>query len=237
MRLQALRVLLKPARSAWLAPVLAGQVLVAPQALASAAFQAVDVNQEAFVIVAAPVGTSGDKAQLQIYEQVSSNKRPCFQVSGSNPGKVAPLLGTFDFTGICSRYVDSLGYSPRVGNEDLGTSYRLTVRKDGSDNLLVAAPSGRGAAGKPELLVARTYGVAGPVDFLEFKLEPGWRLMRRAFAGKRLGHIYVYRESWPSRDTAAASAPEQVPQQASVNPEPVATPPTPQQAKSDLPQT
>ena len=85
--------------------------------------------------------------------------------------------------------------------------------------------------------LARTYGVAGPVDFLEFKLEPGWRLMRRAFAGKRLGHIYVYRESWPSRDTAAASAPEQVPQQASVNPEPVATPPTPEQAKSDLPQT
>lgn len=232
MRSQTLRSLLRHAGSAWLAPALVGSALTAPQALASAAFQAVEVNQEAFVIVAAPVGTSGEKAQLQIYEQLKANQRPCFQVNGTNPGKVAPLLGTFDFTGICSRYVDSLGYSPRVGSQDLGTSYRLTVRKLGDDTILVAAPSGRSAAGKPELLVARTYGAGGPVEYLAFKLEPGWRLMRRAFGGKRLGHIYVYRETWPG-DTAAATDPDQT----TVTAEPVASPPSPQASQPERPST
>ncbi|MBM5799405.1 MAG: DUF3747 domain-containing protein, partial [Cyanobacteria bacterium K_DeepCast_35m_m2_023] len=191
---------------------LAAGASLAPAARAQGTFQAVDVNQAAFVVVSAPVGTSGAKAQLQIYEQVNPNKRPCFQLSGSNPVRVTPLLGGFDFTGICSRYVDSLGYSARIGSEDLGSGYRLTVRKTGSDNMLVAAPAG-GAAGKPELLVARTYGTGGPVEYLELKLEPGWRLMRRAFGGKRLGHVYLYRDSWPAGGAAipAAAAPAAAP--------------------------
>lgn len=193
----------------WLTPVLL-LAAATPLARAQGTFQAVDVNQGAFVIVAAPVGTSGTKAQLQIYEQVNAKKRPCFQVSGSNPARVAPLLGTFDFTGICSRYVDSLGYSARIGSEDLGSGYRLTVRKTNNDNLLLAAPVG-GAAGKPELLVARTYGTGGAVEYLELKLEPGWRLMRRAFGGKRLGHIYLYRDGWPSGGAAIPAATVPVP--------------------------
>lgn len=207
--------------SLWFLPALLGAAFVAPAAHASAQFQAVDVSQDTFVLVAAPIGTSGTKAQLHIYEQVNAKKRPCFQVSGSNPGKVAPLLGSFDFTGICSRYVDSLGYSPRVGSEDLGTSYRLSVRKTGTDNLLVAAPAGRSAAGKPELLVARTYGSGGAVEYLEFKLEPGWRLMRRAYGGKRLGHIYIYRDSWPA---GSASIPAAQPAPAALKPAPAAAP-------------
>ncbi|MEB3233831.1 MAG: DUF3747 domain-containing protein [Cyanobacteriota bacterium] len=202
---------LKGVGSCWLVSVLLAAAAAVPGVKAQSMFQAVDVNQAAFVLVAAPVGTSGTKAQLQIYEQVNPNKRPCFQVSGSNPAKVVPLLGTFDFTGICSRYIDSLGYSARVGSEDLGSGYRLTVRKTGGDNILLAAPVG-GGGGKPELLVARTYGSGGPVEYLEFKLEPGWRLMRRAFAGKRLGHIYLYRDSWSvgpasAQPVSPASAP------------------------------
>lgn len=201
-------------------PLLGMAALLAPaaQAQSQALFQAVDVNQSAFVIVAAPVGTSGSKAQLQIYEQLNPGKRPCFEVSGNSPGKVAPLLGSFDFTGICNRYVDSLGFSARIGNEDLGSGYRLTVRKGPTDNMLLAAPVGGGGA-KPELLVARTYGTGGPVDYLELKLEPGWRLMRRAFGSKRLGHIYVYRDSWPTAaGTPSASAGAPVPPPVVANP-------------------
>lgn len=194
-----------------------------PAAQAQVAFQAVDVNQGAFVLVAAPVGTSGAKAQLQIYEQVKASGRPCFQVSGSNPARVNPLLGTFDFTGICSRYVDSLGYSARIGNEDLGSGYRLTVRKTGSDNILLAAPVG-GAGGKPELLVARTYGTGGPVEYLEFKLEPGWRLMKRSFGAKRLSHVYLYRDSWPSGTASIPVAAPAAPVAATPAPAPVSAP-------------
>ena len=170
MRSAGLHLVLSASATAVIGPVL-GAVAVgvlAPAAQAQGQFQAVDVNQGAFVVV-------------------------------------APLLGSFDFTGVCSRYVDSLGYSARIGAEDLGSGYRLTVRKTANDNLLLAAPVG-GAGSKPELLVARTYGISGPVEYLELKLEPGWRLMRRAFAGKRLGHIYLYRDSWPAGGASAPAA-------------------------------
>ena len=35
------------------------------------------------------------------------------------------MLATFDFTGICNRYIDGNGYSLRIGGDDLGTRYRL----------------------------------------------------------------------------------------------------------------
>ena len=170
-------------------------------------FQALELNQDAFIVVAAPIGTSGQKAQLQIYEQVNAKKRPCFQTDNGTPARVNPLLGTFDFTGICSRYIDSVGYSTRVGGEDLFKTYRLVVRKSADDNLLFATAG----PGKPELLVARTYGTAGPVDFLQFKFEPGWRLMRRAYGGRALGHVYLYRDSWPSEAVAATASPAATP--------------------------
>ena len=221
MRSAALHSLLSATALASVAAASATPGLLASAGRSQVAFQALDVNQSAFVVVAAPVGTSGAKAQLQIYEQVKATGRPCFQVSGSNPARVSPLLGTFDFTGICRRYVDSLGYSPRIGNEDLGSGYRLTVRKTGTDNILLAAPVG-GAGGKPELLVARTYGTGGPVEYLEFKLEPGWRLMNRAFGAKRLGHVYLYRDSWPSGTAAIPAAAPAAP--VAVAPAPAPTP-------------
>ena len=50
-------------------------------------------------------------------------------------------LSTFDFTGICNRYIDGNGYSLRIGGDDLGTRYRLTVVKTGQDVELLAAPT------------------------------------------------------------------------------------------------
>lgn len=168
-------------------------------------FDAIAVPQERFVIVAVPIGSSGTKAQLQIYEQIDPSKRACFEVASGTPAAVAPLLGTFDFTGICRRYIDSQGYSARVGNEDLGSGYRFVVRKVGDDNLLMATPAG-GSSAKPEMLVGRTNGTAAPTTFLAFTLEPGWQVMRRAYGGRPLGHVYLHRSTWPG--DAQATAPD-----------------------------
>jgi hypothetical protein len=170
--------------------------LPASVAAQTALFNAVEVEQDKFVIVAAPIG-DGSRAQLNIYEQVT-NRRPCFATSGAAPTLVEPLLGSFDFTGICSRYMDANGYSVRVGTQDLATVYRLSVVRSGNDTVLLAAPT-RGQAG-PEMIVARTNGTAG--GFLKLQPEPGWRLMRRHFGQRRLGHLYLYRDSWPGEASA-----------------------------------
>ncbi len=149
------------------------------------------------MLVAAPIG-DGTRAQLNIYEQIT-DRRPCFAVSGASPARVDPLLGTFDFTGICTRYIDANGYSLRVGENDLATVYRISVVRSGNDNILLATPH-RGKTG-PEMILARTNGHAA--GFLQFTPEPGWRLKRRHFGTRALGHVYIYRDSWPGEATAA----------------------------------
>ena len=175
------------------AGVLACTVLMGPQvpARAQALFNAAEVEQNRFVIVAAPIG-DGSRAQLNIYEQRSA-ARPCFEVQGSSPAVVNPLLATFDFTGICNRFIDANGYSVRVGGADLATSYRLTVLRQSGDNVLLAVPTKAGAG--PEMLVARTQGPGA--GFLQLVFEPGWQLKRRAYGGRNLGHVYLYRDTWP----------------------------------------
>ena len=165
---------------------------LASSAASPALFQALELDQGRFLLVAAPIG-NGSKAQLNIYEQVT-NRRPCFATSGAKPAAVNPLLGTFDFTGICGRFIDANGYSLRVGGTDLATSYRLSVRREAGDNLLLAMPTRAGAG--PEMLVARTQGAGN--GFLQLVFEPGWRLMRRGFGGRALGHVYVYRDDMPA---------------------------------------
>ena len=51
------------------------------------------------------------------------------------------LVLHFDFTGICNRYIDGNGYSLRIGGDDLGTRYRLTMVNTGSDMELLATPT------------------------------------------------------------------------------------------------
>lgn len=170
---------------------LMGPLPLVSSAAAQALFDAAEVESQRFVLVAAPIG-SGTKAQLNIYEQLRPT-RPCFAVQDGQPSVVNPLLSTFDFTGICSRFIDTNGYSLRVGGSDLATVYRLMVQRSQDDNLLLAVPTRAGAG--PEMVVARTRG-QGP-GFLRFELEPSWRLMRRQFRGRNLGHLYIYAESWP----------------------------------------
>jgi hypothetical protein len=155
-------------------------------------FGAGELDQGRFLVVAAPIG-SGSRYQLNIYEQVRGG-RPCFAVAEGRPAAVNPLLASFDFTGVCARYIDANGYSLRVADRDLSSSYRLTVVRSPNDTYLMAMPTQAGAG--PEMVVARTFGSAG--GFLKFELEPGWRLMRRQFKGRNLGHVYLYNPAWPS---------------------------------------
>ena len=164
-------------------------------------FTAVPVELSNVVLVSAPIG-QGERSQLNIYEQ-RSNKRPCFAVSGSTPAVVDPLLSTFDFTGICNRYIDGNGYSLRIGGDDLGTRYRLSVVNTGRDIELLATPTKNPS--QPTMLVARAGGAAS--GFVQLKLEPGWTLKRRAYGKKSLGHLYVYRDSAPVAGSSPASEP------------------------------
>lgn len=171
--------------------------LPAAQAQKPSLFAAAEVDPGRFVLVAAPIG-KGERSQLNIYEQIRDTQA-CYAVADGRPALVDPLLATFDFTGICSRYIDGNGYSLRIGSADLGTVYRLTVRRGSDDTLLVAAPTKAGVG--PEMVVARANGSGS--GFLKLDLEPGWRLMRRQFGTRLLGHVYLYSDSWPGSEQAA----------------------------------
>ena len=154
-------------------------------------FTAADVDESQFVMVSAPIG-KGESSQLNIYEQRTS-ARPCFAVSGASPAVVDPLLASFDFTGICNRYIDGNGYSLRIGGDDLGTRYRLSVVKSGADIELLAVPTRDPS--RPTMVVARSGGPGN--GFIKLSLEPGWKLMRRQYGKRTLGHLYVYRDGMP----------------------------------------
>jgi len=194
----------------WRLRPLAALMLAASAALtvapvrAQALFDAGELVQERFVLVAAPIGTS-DRYQLNIYEQIT-DRRPCYAYGPGLPAAVNPLLGTFDFTGICNRYIDANGYSLRIGGTDLATLYRLTVRNDAGGTVLIAAPAKEGAG--PEMVIARS---GGPINgFHRLQFEPGWKLMRRQFGGRRLGHVYLYAAASPVA-TGQSPDPQAVP--------------------------
>ncbi|WP_448572724.1 DUF3747 domain-containing protein [Trichothermofontia sp.] len=172
---------------------------LAPSAVA-ATFEQQEVDQSKLIAIAAPVG-SGQGYQLLILEQVADT-RPCWQVAGSQPAIVDPLLLQFDFTGICSRSTDSNGYSVRLGGVDYGLQYSLRVQQRDNDLVLIAT-SFRGK-GAPELEIGRAHGVHA--GFVQLVLNPGWRFTKRAFEGKVLGHIYLTRDQ-SLQDVAQLSPP------------------------------
>jgi hypothetical protein len=216
---------------AWAGAVLGAAFAVAPSARAQALFQAGELDQNRFVLVAAPIG-KGERSQLNIYEQILPS-RACFAIGEGRPAPVNPLLTTFDFTGICGRYIDANGYSLRVGGTDLATTYRLMVSRSGNDTLLLAVPT-RGSG--PEMVVARSGGIAS--GFLKLEMEPGWRLMRRQFGGRALGHVYLYNDGVPapggSSATSALPAPA-LPSPARRSPVPAPAAPAPAVAPGAAP--
>jgi N-acetylmuramoyl-L-alanine amidase len=154
-------------------------------AIAAASFDQQELEQSRMIAIAAPVA-NGAFHQLLIVEQIS-NARACWQEVPGTPTKVEPLLVNFDFTGICGRSVDSNGYSVRVGGEDLGWRYSLRVQKRQNDLVLMAVPALNANATPIE--IGRTNGLSN--GFSRFALNPGWRMTKRVYQGKPLGHIYL----------------------------------------------
>ncbi len=161
----------------------AGLPMVQPRlAKAAELFQSTDVNAERFAVLARPVGDND--WTLLVLEQLAAQPS-CWQARPD--GLVDPTLNRFDYTGICNRYLDSNGYSLRVANQDMGTTYRLQVQQVGS-RLELQAVSPRSSAvlvvGRAEVPLRERDG------FVALKLEPGWDLKRRTYANRVLSHLY-----------------------------------------------
>lgn len=176
--------------TAYTTTALLSSAIALPTLAQAPQFGAVPVDSSRFVLVASPIG-NGSKHQLLIIEQVS-NKRKCWSENGSGPTMIDPLLLNFDFSGICDRKIDSNGYSIRIAGNDLALQYRISVVRRDNDMLLLGRPVRKG----PEMLLGRIGGTTN--GFAKFQLEPGWKLMRRTFRGKPLGHLYLLNDQIPA---------------------------------------
>jgi hypothetical protein len=156
--------------------------LLPQQAWASGLFSSAPVNSASFAVLARPVG--GDDWNLVVLEQLRA--RP-FCWTPRPDGLVDPTLNRFDFTGICGRFIDSNGYSLRIGEADLNHAFRLRLQQQGGElQLLASSPSQ-----DQELLVGRGTIPRRDRDlFVALQLEPGWELRRRVFGNRSLNHIY-----------------------------------------------
>ena len=161
----------------------AGLPLVQPGlAMAAGLFQSTDVDAERFAVLAKPVGDSD--WTLLVLEQLAAQPS-CWQARPD--GLVDPTLNRFDYTGICNRYLDSNGYSLRVADQDLGTTYSLRLQQVGSRLELQAISSNSSDI----LLVGRADIPLRDRDgFVALKLEPGWDLKRRTYEARPLSHLY-----------------------------------------------
>lgn len=168
----------------------------------AATFEQKDLDPSQVIAVAVPLAQS-DRYNLLILEQLSS-ARPCWQAQPG--GTVEPLLLQFDFTNICGRSTDSNGYSIRIGGEDKGIEYRLSIVKRGDRLVLMGVPNRGGA--NSALEIAQTQGLAP--GFLQFVLNPEWRLAKRVYQGKALGHIYLATDTFPASGIAS-NVPSNVP--------------------------
>ncbi|MDX2097277.1 MAG: DUF3747 domain-containing protein, partial [Leptolyngbyaceae cyanobacterium bins.59] len=150
---------------------------------AAVTFSQQEVQQESFIVLAAPRGQTA--YNLLILEQIS-NRRLCWRVRPDRLQTVDPLLRNFNFTGICGRSTDSNAFSIRMAGEDLALNYTLRLVQREGVVVLVGTPADRTL---PEITLGRTRGITR--DFMKIDLEPGWRLTRRLFQGRPLGHIYL----------------------------------------------
>lgn len=149
---------------------------------ANGLFNSAPIESASFAVLARPVGD--DDWTLVVLEQLRA--RP-FCWTPRPDGLVDPTLNRFDYTGICGRFIDSNGYSLRIGEADLSHAYRLRVQRRGSELQLLATTASRGA----ELLVGRGTLPRRDRDlFVSLQLEPGWELRRRMFGARSLNHMY-----------------------------------------------
>ena len=145
-------------------------------------FDSKPLKQDQFAILARAVGRDGWK--LLVLEQIKV--RPlCWKDQAD--GLVEPSLNSFDFTGICSRYLDSNGYSLRTAGEDTQKSVRLRLRQGRNGLELHALDPNRNTA---VVVATARQARRNKNAFVKLKLEPGWQLERRAYQGRTLSHVY-----------------------------------------------
>lgn len=150
--------------------------------LTRALFDSRPLKQERFAILAQAVGNS--RWKLLVLEQIKA--RPlCWEER--EDGLIKPSLNEFNFSGICSRYLDSNGYSLRTGGADSDKRYRLKLEQSGNRLVLVALEPDRGES----TIVARANQMQRDKNaFVKLTLLPGWSLERRAYKGRTLSHVY-----------------------------------------------
>ncbi len=170
-----------------------------PLARANELFDSRPVDARNFAILARPVGA--DDWSLLVLEQL--RRLPaCWQQRSD--GLIDPSLNRFDFTRVCSRYLDSNGYSLRIHREDLVGSWRLRLVQQGSTLVLQASS----VDSPTELVVGRAeVGRRDHDAFVALQLEPGWELQRRSFGNQALSHIYFANDSSLPQLMAQASGP------------------------------
>ena len=166
-----------------LALITASAVAAAGIPLAAASlFDSRPLDQDRFAVLAQAVGSN--RWKLLVLEQIKA-KPLCWEER--RDGLVTPSLNSFDFTGICSRYLDSNGYSLRTAGSDMASSFRLRLDTDQQGLKLSAMDPDRGVP----IVVARAERPARNRNaFVKLKLEPGWNLERRAYQGRTLSHVY-----------------------------------------------
>ena len=157
-------------------------VSLLPQVRAGDLFSSQPLDNSRFAVLAKPVGRSD--WTLLVLEQLAPLPR-CWESRAD--GLVDPALNRFDYTGICSRYLDSNGYSLRVGQNDLGGSYRLRLQQQGTSLQLLAMNPKEAT----ELVVGKGRLSRRDRDgFVALQLEPGWELQRRVYGQQALSHVY-----------------------------------------------
>ena len=163
--------------------VAAAAALLIPSAQsARGLFDSQPLQQQRFAVLAQPVGQSDWK--LLVLEQIK--QRPLCWTPRPD-GLIDPSLNTFNFAGICSRYLDSNGYSLRSGGEDLGTRFRLSLQQKGTTLHLQALNSRQRL---PIVIGKASVPRRDRNGFVRMQLEPGWRLERRVYKGRTLSHVY-----------------------------------------------
>ena len=149
---------------------------------ARALFDSKPLQQKRFAVLAQPVGASDWK--LLVLEQIKP--RPLCWTPRPD-GLMEPTLNSFNFSGICSRYLDSNGYSLRTGDRDLSSRFRLRlVQNDNTLQLQVIDPT----QAAPILVGRAPIPGRDRNGFVRIKLDRGWTLERRVYQGRTLSHVY-----------------------------------------------
>jgi hypothetical protein len=157
-----------------------------PKGQAGELFEARPVDPDRYAVLGRPLGNG--EWTLLVLEQIQPAPL-CWQTRPD--GLVDPSLNRFDYTGICGRYLDSNGYSVRLGNQEgpdlAGGPLRLRLEQSGQELRLLASSPALGQ----ELVVGRAPVPVRDRDaFVALRLNPGWELQRRRYGSQTLNHLY-----------------------------------------------